>query len=157
MHAHSAETHSPRHQAGQHPGDPGRLVAKLSDLGLAYLPKRRERPERVGKVVGTADYLSPEQIRTPLTHHARASDIYSLGCTLYYSCHRQSTSSLAGHPKVKLSRAHLDETPWHPRRFNEEVSDDFVDLIGDMMEKRSPRADSVGRRSRRTPRPLGGR
>jgi serine/threonine protein kinase len=29
----------------------------------------------------------------------------------------------------------LEETPWHPRRFNPEVSDEFVDLIGDMMEK----------------------
>ena len=39
-----------------------------------------------------------------------------------------------GTPKSK-ARRHLEETPWHPRRFNEEVSDDFVDLIGDMMEK----------------------
>lgn len=39
-----------------------------------------------------------------------------------------------GTPKSK-ARRHLEETPWHPRRFNEEVSDEFVDLIGDMMEK----------------------
>jgi serine/threonine protein kinase len=39
-----------------------------------------------------------------------------------------------GTPKSK-ARRHLEETPWHPRRFNEDVSDDFVDLIGDMMEK----------------------
>jgi serine/threonine protein kinase len=39
-----------------------------------------------------------------------------------------------GNAKSK-ARRHLEETPWHPRRFNPEVSDEFVDLIGDMMEK----------------------
>jgi serine/threonine protein kinase len=54
-----------------------------------------------------------------------------------------------GTPKSK-ARRHLQETPWHPRRFNEEVSDDFVDLIGDMMEKdpkeRIQTADEVAER-----------
>ncbi|MEM7784543.1 MAG: protein kinase, partial [Planctomycetota bacterium] len=85
-----------------------------------------------GKIVGTADYLSPEQIRTP-TNITSASDIYSLGCTLYYAV-TGKVPFPGGTPKSK-ARRHLDETPWHPRRFNEEVSDDFVDLIGDMMEK----------------------
>ena len=87
---------------------------------------------RAGKIVGTADYLSPEQIRTP-QHITSASDIYSLGCTLYYAV-TGKVPFPGGTPKSK-ARRHLEETPWHPRRFNEEVSDDFVDLIGDMMEK----------------------
>jgi serine/threonine protein kinase len=105
--------------------------AKLSDLGLAYFLNDTSDP-RVGKVVGTADYLSPEQINTPhnITH---VSDIYSLGCTLYYSV-TGKVPFPGGTPKSKAHR-HSHETPWHPRRFNEEVSDDFVDLIGDMMEK----------------------
>ena len=106
-------------------------VSKLSDLGLAFYLNDATDP-RVGKIVGTADYLSPEQIRTPL-HITSASDIYSLGCTLYYAC-TGKVPFPGGTPKSK-ARRHLEETPWHPRRFNEEVSDDFVDLIGDMMEK----------------------
>jgi serine/threonine protein kinase len=82
--------------------------------------------------VGTADYLSPEQIRTP-DRITRASDIYSLGCTLYYAV-TGKVPYPGGTPKSK-ARRHMEETPWHPRRFNEEVSDEFVDLIGDMMEK----------------------
>ena len=39
-------------------------VAKLSDLGLAFYLNDNTDP-RAGKIVGTADYLSPEQIRTP--------------------------------------------------------------------------------------------
>ena len=106
-------------------------VAKLSDLGLAYYLNDASDP-RAGKIVGTADYLSPEQIRTP-THITSTSDIYSLGCTLYYAV-TGKVPFPGGTPKSK-ARRHLEETPWHPRRFNEEVSDDFVDLIGDMMEK----------------------
>lgn len=106
-------------------------VSKLSDLGLAFYLNDATDP-RAGKIVGTADYLSPEQIRTP-QHITSASDIYSLGCTLYYAV-TGKVPFPGGTPKSK-ARRHLEETPWHPRRFNEEVSDDFVDLIGDMMEK----------------------
>lgn len=106
-------------------------VAKLSDLGLAGYIHDADDP-RAGKIVGTADYLSPEQIKTP--HQiTRASDIYSLGCTLYYAV-TGKVPYPGGTPKSK-ARRHMEETPWHPRRFNEEVSDEFVDLIGDMMEK----------------------
>ncbi len=106
-------------------------VAKLSDLGLAGYLHDAEDP-RAGKTVGTADYLSPEQIRAPLDI-TKASDIYALGCTLYYAV-TGKVPYPGGTPKSK-ARRHLEETPWHPRRFNEEVSDEFVDLIGDMMEK----------------------
>ena len=106
-------------------------VAKLSDLGLAFYLNDNTDP-RAGKIVGTADYLSPEQIRTP-NNITRVCDIYSLGCTLYYAV-TGKVPFPGGTPKSK-ARRHLEETPWHPRRFNEEVSDDFVDLIGDMMEK----------------------
>lgn len=106
-------------------------TAKLSDLGLAFYLNDPNDP-RVGKIVGTADYLSPEQIRSPLSV-TNLSDIYSLGCTLYYAV-TGKVPFPGGTPKSKAQR-HLHETPWHPRRFNDEVSDDFVDLIGDMMEK----------------------
>jgi serine/threonine protein kinase len=106
-------------------------IAKVSDLGLAFHLNDPNDP-RIGKIVGTADYLSPEQIKAP-TDVTEVSDIYSLGCTLYYAV-TGKVPFPGGTPKSK-ARRHLQETPWHPRRFNEEVSDDFVDLIGDMMEK----------------------
>ncbi|HMO13573.1 MAG TPA: serine/threonine-protein kinase [Pirellulaceae bacterium] len=106
-------------------------IAKVSDLGLAGFVNDFEDP-RAGKTVGTADYLSPEQIRSPLEVNA-PSDVYSLGCTLYYAV-TGKVPFPGGTPKSK-ARRHLEETPWHPRRFNDEVSDEFVDLIGDMMEK----------------------
>jgi serine/threonine protein kinase len=105
-------------------------IAKVSDLGLAG--HLSDNDGRSGKIVGTADYLAPEQIRSPLDV-TKVADIYALGCTLYYAI--TGKVPFPGGSTKSKARRHLEETPWHPRRFNPEVSDEFVDLIGDMMEK----------------------
>ena len=58
-----------------HTGVP--LVAKLSDFGIAKL---LESPGRTTGVLGTAQYVSPEQARGD--HVGPPSDVYSLGITL---------------------------------------------------------------------------
>ena len=59
--------------------------AKLSDLGLAGpLEGNAENDPRYGKIVGTADYVSPDHVQSPWDP-TPAWDIYSLGCTLYYA------------------------------------------------------------------------
>jgi serine/threonine-protein kinase len=66
---------------------------KLLDLGLArFFDDKEEHSLTVKhdeKVLGTADYLSPEQALNSHTVDLR-SDIYSMGCTLYFL--------LTGHP-----------------------------------------------------------
>ena len=106
--------------------------AKVSDLGLAGFVHLADEDPRSGKIVGTADYLSPEQIRTP-RELTPASDIYSLGCTLYYGV-TGKVPFPGGSARDKAKR-HLDDTPWHPRRFNPDISEEFVEVIADMMEK----------------------
>ncbi|PQO47800.1 serine/threonine-protein kinase [Blastopirellula marina] len=69
-----------------------RGLVKILDMGLARLKREEESsipitPEE--NVLGTADYLSPEQAENSETVDHRA-DIYSLGCSLYFL--------LAGHP-----------------------------------------------------------
>ncbi len=106
--------------------------AKVSDVGLAGFTKEFFLDPRAGKIVGTPDYLSPEQIRTPLDIQP-ASDIYSLGCTLYYAvCGKVPFPG--GDTESKLKR-HLEEFPLHPRNFAPDITEDFVDIIVDMMEK----------------------
>jgi WD40 repeat protein/serine/threonine protein kinase len=98
----------------------GEPVVKILDFGLARV--RASSPEddasslltAEGAVMGTPDFVAPEQIRD--THHADIrADLYSLGCTLYYL--------LAGRPPfpggtlgVKLLR-HQTETPEPIERF----------------------------------------
>lgn len=106
--------------------------AKVSDVGLAGFVQDLMDDPRAGKIVGTTDYLSPEQIRTPLEIQP-ASDIYSLGCTLYYAvCGKVP---FPGGDTASKMRRHIEETPWHPRKFAFDITEDFVDIIADMMEK----------------------
>jgi len=107
-------------------------IAKVSDLGLAGFIHEEEEDPRAGKIVGTADYLSPEQITDPSTI-TLVTDIYSLGCTLYYAI--SGKVPFPGGTTRDKARRHCEETPWHPRRFNPEVSEEFVETIADMMEK----------------------
>lgn len=65
-------------------------VVKILDFGLALARSAEDDDEEASltqehdeKVLGTADYLAPEQARD--SHVAdRRSDIYALGCTLFY-------------------------------------------------------------------------
>ena len=113
----------------------GTETARLLDFGIAKIISATSRETHnlteTGTVFGSPQYMSPEHCLG--FKMDERSDIYSLGCTLYYAV-TGKVPFPGGTPKSK-ARRHLEETPWHPRRFNEEVSDDFVDLIGDMMEK----------------------
>jgi phosphate ABC transporter phosphate-binding protein len=65
-----------------------RGVVKVADLGLARIKNSQLAQDesaltRAGVVVGTVDYMAPEQAVDSSTVDHRV-DIYSLGCTLFY-------------------------------------------------------------------------
>jgi serine/threonine protein kinase len=73
---------------------PGNLIrcadgtVKLLDFGLAALTAERDDERASGLtednvVMGTPDYMAPEQAEDPRSADIRA-DVYSLGCTLYH-------------------------------------------------------------------------
>jgi serine/threonine protein kinase len=106
--------------------------AKVSDIGLASWSMGLADDPRAGKIVGTADYLSPEQVRDPMSVGA-LSDIYSLGCTLYYTV--TGKVPYPGGDSREKCRQHCEQTPLHPRRITPDLQEEFVDIIADMMEK----------------------
>ena len=108
--------------------------AKLSDLGLAgpMYSSNADQDPRYGKIVGTADYLSPDHIISPW-NPVPAWDIYSLGCTLYYAV--TGKVPFPGGTTSDKARAHCSLKPLDPRRLNHQLSDPFVDVVADMMAK----------------------
>ena len=107
-------------------------MAKVSDVGLAGFSADLIDDPRAGKIVGTPDFISPEQYSTPLEINP-ASDVYSLGCTLYYAV--TGKAPFPGGDTASKIRRHLEATPLHPRNFNPNLSEEFVDIIAEMMEK----------------------
>src|SRR5262249_10358375 len=70
------------------PGEPGQgPLAKVADFGLARVvagPEGDGRLTQLGRLVGTVDYVAPEQVEDARNADIR-SDIYSLGVTLFYA------------------------------------------------------------------------
>jgi serine/threonine protein kinase len=107
---------------------------KVSDLGLAgYFNDPEQIDQYGGKVVGTADYLAPEAILQPDVLDKR-SDIYSLGCTLYYAV--TGKVPFPGGTMRDKAKAHCQLAPIDPRRMAPDLTDEFVEVIADMMAKR---------------------
>jgi serine/threonine protein kinase len=108
-------------------------IVKILDFGLAKLTSDRSRGlTKTNVTMGTYEYLAPEQAMDAASADIR-SDIYSLGCTLYYL--------LAGvlpfnYPAdAKLLMAHQMETPKPLVEMRPEVPQAVSDLVARMLAK----------------------
>lgn len=140
----AAEGLQQAHKAGMVHRDikPGNLLLddrgtiKILDLGLARFFDEKDESSVTKrhdeKVLGTADYLSPEQALDSHTVDVR-SDIYSLGCTLYYL--------LVGHPPFPEGTlanrllAHQTKQPATIPTLRPEVPPGLVAIVEKMMAK----------------------
>ncbi len=108
-------------------------VIKLTDLGLAREMGDDEiRLTRAGFMVGTIDYMAPEQARDSRTADRR-SDIYSLGCTLYHMVAGRPPFSEGSLPERLLQR--LDQAPPDVRQFNPQLSADLAKILDHMLAR----------------------
>jgi eukaryotic-like serine/threonine-protein kinase len=118
---------------------PGNLLVtpegrtKLTDLGLASFSSDSPAAEGPRHIVGTPDFIAPEAITSP-GEVRPSSDIYSLGCTLYYAV-TGKVPFPGGATRDKLRR-HLDEAPLSPLLFTAQLDPALADLIALMMHKR---------------------
>ena len=113
-------------------------IVKLLDLGLARFFKSDDEESLTikhdEKVLGTADYLAPEQAIDSHQVDARA-DIYSLGCTLYFA--------LTGHPPftdgtlVQRLLAHQTKTPPSVSYERPDIDESLLAILDKMMAKKT--------------------
>jgi serine/threonine protein kinase len=111
---------------------------KLLDLGLAG-STLEEEALRLGRVVGTMDYIAPEQIHAA-DDVGPAADVYSLGCTLYYAL--TGRVPFPGGDRREKMRRHLNEPPVPVRQLAPGVSPAFARVVQSMMAK--PVAERIG-------------
>lgn len=112
--------------------------AKLIDLGLArvFHPDGRSQDlTSSGTTLGTFDYIAPEQARDPRLADVR-SDIYSLGCTLYFLLTGQPP--FPGGTVLQKLLQHQTEEPPDVRTVRRDVPEALVRILRRMMAK-SPR------------------
>ena len=123
-------------------------LIKVADLGLARMPRTldSEATATLGvmtgtgtltpqnaSLIGTADYLAPEQA---LDFHKAdiRSDIYSLGCTFYYLLAGQPP--FAGATLTEKLLKHQQTPPTPLEQFRQDLPAGLTELLTKMMSKR---------------------
>jgi serine/threonine-protein kinase len=110
--------------------------AKLVDMGLARLQRIQSPSDDLtatGVTLGTFDYISPEQARDPRTADVR-SDMYSLGCTLFFM--------LTGRPPfpdgtvLQKLLSHSSDAPPDPRQWRDDLPPELIAILNRLLSKR---------------------
>lgn len=108
-------------------------VAKLADMGLARAISDKEAAEaEAGKAFGTPYYISPEQIRGERAI-GPATDIYSLGATLYHMV--TGNVPFDGKNPSSVMHKHLKAELVPPDHVNPKLSPGISEIIEMMMDK----------------------
>jgi serine/threonine-protein kinase len=107
-------------------------VLKVMDFGIARLAKRQSGMTEQGMVVGTPEYMAPEQLMGQ-DIDARA-DIYSAGAVIYECL--TGTPPLTAENQFTLVAKLLEETPDAPITVNSEVPQALSDLIMRTLSKK---------------------
>ncbi len=108
-------------------------LVKVMDFGIARaIADTSSAMTQTAAVIGTAQYLSPEQARGE-TVDAR-SDIYSAGCLLFELL--TGRPPFVGESPVSVAYQHVREIPKAPSELNPEVSESVDHIVAKSLAKR---------------------
>ncbi|GIW79621.1 MAG: hypothetical protein KatS3mg105_1428 [Gemmatales bacterium] len=111
--------------------------AKILDVGLAIIQGEIAEDRTIvggkGYVVGTMDYIAPEQAEDALNVDGRA-DLYSMGCSLYYVLTGQPPFP-GGNALQKIMK-HYFEEPTPATQINASIPEAFNRIVQKLMMKK---------------------
>lgn len=124
---------------------PTALIPKVTDFGLARLTEVPAAFTRTGVVMGTPNYMAPEQARGNPQDVTESADVYALGAILYETL--TGRPPFAGPTAVDTLFAVVSTDPVPPRRLNPAVPRDLETVALKCLEKvphrRYPSAEAV--------------
>lgn len=106
-------------------------VLKVMDFGIARLAKRSHGVTEAGMIVGTPEYMAPEQLLGDDVD-ARA-DLYAAGVVLY-ECLTGAVPFTADSPITLITKV-LEETPRSPRAVSADIPAPLADLVLRALDK----------------------
>lgn len=104
--------------------------ARIMDFGIARSLKSRGMTEG-DTVIGTPEYMSPEQVEGKDVDHR--SDLYSLGAILFEML--TGRVPFQGDTPFSIALKHKSEPPPNPRKVNNQIPENFSQLILRCLEK----------------------
>ncbi len=105
--------------------------AKLADLGLARVATEAHEDNDADEVMGTPQYISPEQLTGAPTDVR--SDIYSLGATFFHLV--TGRFPYLGKDGNEIARQHVEGTLTEPKTLVKDLPDEVNRIILKMMAK----------------------
>jgi serine/threonine-protein kinase len=113
-------------------------ILKVTDFGLAKSHSADKALTGEGFVVGTADYIAPEQARGEQVDER--ADVYALGCTLFHLLTGRPPFRSSGKTEVQryadVMRAHLTQPVPDPRELAPDTDKELAALVIRLMDKR---------------------
>ena len=112
---------------------PSSFQLKIADFGLALMMNAQTRITIAESMLGTAEYMSPEQVRgdKDLDHH---TDLYSAGVVLYEMLTGRTPFS-GGSPSTVIHRI-LNDEPADPKTIRKDADPHLASLALRLMAKR---------------------
>jgi hypothetical protein len=126
---------------------------KIIDFGIAHAAEldisQQTMQTEAGRLVGTLQYMAPEQVDTRPQDLDGRCDVYALGVLLYKMMTGKPPYDLEALPVFEALRIIREETPRRPGEINPEVKGDLETIILKAMEheraRRYRNAGSLGR------------